>query len=208
MEDSGRTGGTRRHKNQPKDSGKRLGKGPPTGWARSLTLDDVRKELGALESPKDARRWLSHIPQMARVGMLRSGNVAAQTVRLVETWCREHQAALPRKVVESLERDLAEIKSKLPERHRRPPAGGWRPTAAVGMRQAYRPVARERRTRQRRRLADRRTARECRSGVDRRRLGYDRPGGGDQRVEGERRGGDDRRTGVDRRAVPDRRRIA
>ena len=195
--------GTRSH-----DDPVAAGRPKNAGWARPLTQGELGKELGPLDTLEDVRRWVASIPRMAAVGMLPSSSVGDAAVRSVEDWCRNHEGKLPPPTVAALEREIAQIRSKLIRRDRTCRIFDWRRlTDAPGQvgGAAKRPVA-ERRLRQRRHLRNRRVGDECRCGADchrekpSRTVSWGGPDAGRCRRP-------DRRKGLDRRLLADQRGI-
>ena len=89
-----------------RDGGRRSGQ-----RRRKLFLEDVERELGALDTLEDAMRWLRRIALWAAGGLLH-GAVASACNRSVEVWVRAHESRLTREVVEQLRGRLEELEAQ------------------------------------------------------------------------------------------------
>jgi hypothetical protein len=75
---------------------------------RKLTLEDVERGLGPLESLDDAQRWLRQVGIWAAAGLL-SGSVAGAIVSGVKAWIYGHESRLTQEVIYDLRKRLEEV---------------------------------------------------------------------------------------------------
>ncbi len=98
---------------EPLDSERARELGRRSGRARrGLTLEDVERDLGDLDTLEDAMRWLRQIALWAAGGLLH-GAVASACNRSVEVWIKGHEAKLTREVVDHLRSRLEELEAQV-----------------------------------------------------------------------------------------------
>ena len=98
---------------EPGDSTRARALGHRSGQVRRrLVLEEVERELGALDTLEDAMRWLRQIALWAAGGLLH-GAVASACNRSVEVWLRVAEGKLTREVVDQLRGRLADLEAQL-----------------------------------------------------------------------------------------------
>ena len=78
---------------------------------RKLTPDRVECELGELQTPQDAERWLTRLAIWGAANML-PGTVLSGCVRSVEVWLRVKEADASFEVVEALRDDVRKLREE------------------------------------------------------------------------------------------------
>ncbi len=76
---------------------------------RRLTLPEVEQELGALDTPQDAQRWLRQAYVWAAGGLV-PGTVASAMVRAAEVWLKAHDMAQVAGRIRELEQLVADLR--------------------------------------------------------------------------------------------------
>jgi hypothetical protein len=77
-----------------------------------LTLTNVERILGELETLEDAQRWLRQAYLWSAAGMLK-GAVAGACVRAAEVWIRAHDSKVTRDSVLQLQRRIQQLEQEL-----------------------------------------------------------------------------------------------
>ncbi len=87
---------------------------------RKLTYEDVVAELGELETPADAKRWLKTAFTWGASGRI-PGTMANACGTCVREWLRAHQEEIDLSRIKALEARIAELEAELGDR-----PDGWR----------------------------------------------------------------------------------
>lgn len=82
---------------------------------RKLTVADVERELGSLETPADAKRWLRQAYVWAAAQLL-SGSAGNACVGACREWLKAHAEQVDAERVKALEGRLHELESELAKR--------------------------------------------------------------------------------------------
>ena len=85
---------------------------------RVLTLEDVTQELGALDTPGDAKRWLRQIVLWGTSGLI-PGTMAQAGASCVREWLKAHAEEFDAARVKALEHRIRELEGELRQAGRR-----------------------------------------------------------------------------------------
>jgi|SRR5882672_8034834 len=78
---------------------------------RRLTLEDVERKLGELETPADAKRWLKQAFVWGAAGLL-PGTMANACASCAREWLKAHAEQLDHDRVRALEARIRELEAK------------------------------------------------------------------------------------------------
>jgi hypothetical protein len=99
---------------QAREAGKRSGQA-----RRTLTLEDVERDLPRLDCPEHAKRRLAVLSDWGLAGLLSASMVGAQE-RIHREWREQHAFEMDRQRFAALEARLAELEGELAGRSAEP----------------------------------------------------------------------------------------